>query len=117
MTLNITLVGGFDPVPAADPVVLASYTRGQSTVELCRYPGAVYSVRTVDGDDPQAEETFTDPVVASLAYHEQCAHAWADWTGELEDMRRHAHEQRLEDLACAIDMLGIVAVAEEISHD
>ena len=116
MTLNITLVGGFSPVPDADPVVLASYSQSSATVELCRYPGAVYSVRTLDGDDPQSEETFTDPAVATLAYHEQCEHAWADWTGELEDMRRHAHEQQLEQLAVAIDMLGITAVAQELAR-
>ena len=100
----ILLVDGFDPVPNVTPVVLATYTRNRDTVELLRYPGC-YSVRTLQDDQPTSEEVFTCSETASLAYNQATDNVWADWYGELEDMARDARDQRLENLACAIDML------------
>lgn len=111
--MAITLVPGFDPVPDSEPLVLATYTRDSTTIELCRYPAGPYSVRTFEHDDLQSEETFDCDVVASLAYNRATDDVWADWYGELADMARHAEEDRLQDLACAINMLGVVTVAEE----
>lgn len=113
MAINIRLVEGFDPVPDCEPTVLATYSREGSTVELCRYPAGPYSVRQFKHDDLVGEEVFEQSVVASLAYNKATEDVWADWVGDLTDMARIAHEQQLEDLAVAVDMLGIVTVAEE----